>query len=219
MGTMVDLFVVTSDRGKIAPAFRIGQHRRVLETINEPLVTGAAWRRRLPTAVYAWLKAQERSGFLEVGIVARPKVLLDELYQAADAIGVPPSLGRRAFLGDVAELARTVADVADVPNVDVRLSIATVAALDAEYLVRDGLRLLAVYHIGAAPHLQCATRTKVEGWQLVSSGTFVHLECTSVLMLKGRQQPARDDLATLQWIARGTGLPSHGAVYLLEIRP
>jgi len=217
MVVMVSHLLEAPNRNQAAPDFRIARQRYVLEAINERRIAIAAWRRRLPAVLDAWFRAQESDHLLELGLVARPKVLEDELRQAADAIGVLPGLGRRAFLGDVAELAHDVARIADAPSVDVRLSVVPVAALNGELLDQDGLRLLAVYHTAPAPHPQ--TKGEAEGWQLAGRGATMHLERASVLMLKGRPKDARRHHASLQWMARGDAAAAQGCIYVLEIRP
>ena len=212
---MVNLSIVTSGGGRINPAIREGNERHILRTITNQLVTAAIWRRQLPD-LDAWLHAHLRS-FLEVGLIARPKVLRDELSQAADAAGICDSIERRLFLTDVCELAHDFAGIAGVPNVDVRLKVTTEASLCAEALPEDGMRLLTVYHLASSGHARSASEPTSVDWEVSNNGTALELERSSVVILKGRRSPGRRrEIARSKPCDR---VELCRALYLLEVRP
>jgi hypothetical protein len=183
-----------------------------LKTITTQLVSAAIWRRSLPADLDAWFCAQA-CRFLEIGLIARPKVLLDELSQAADAACVPDGNERRLFLSDVCQLTSDFANIVDVPNVDVRLKVTTEAALHAETMPEDGIRLLTVYHLASRGRVN--TRTSAD-WQISNCGALLRLERSSVVLLKGRRGPERK-----REIARvgSWATDNERTLYLLEVRP
>ncbi len=214
---MVNLSIVTPGGGRTTPTIRDGYDRRVLRTITTRLVTAAIWRRRLHADLNAWLCAQ-MPGFLEVGLIARPKVLLDELAQAADAAGIRDGDERQLFLTDVCELARDFANIVKVPNIDVRLKVTTEASLHAEALPEDGMRMLTVYHLTSVGHAKSVTGPKFVDWELSNYGPLLRLEPSSVVILKGRRDPGRKrEFARTKPCARG--IEPRRLLYLLEVRP
>jgi hypothetical protein len=168
--------------------------------------------------VEAWLAAQKPVRMLELGLIARPKILLDELNQAADALGIAACRARQLFLTDVSHLARDFGRILKAVSVDVRLRVVSEKDLRTEGTA-SGIRLMTVYRIDPAQH----DRNAVEGggfdWQPSCSGAPLRLGPASVVILKDRASDARANRVQVHRLVSAKEPRSSRRFYLLEIGP
>lgn len=204
----------------MSPAIRDGSDRRVLKTIALQVVTAAIWRRRLPAQLESWLALQKPARMLQLGLVARPRILLDELTQAADAAGIADGRGRQLFLTDVCELARDFAGIVKADSIEVRLSVVREEAFrSAQGMASGGIRMLTIYQAADVGRLRRAGPASACRWRILCGGTLLRLGPAWVAAIK--DQPA-DTIANRVAAAPAAtvgGSRSSGLLYLLELRP
>lgn len=162
---------------------------------------------------------QKPARLLQLGLVARPKILFDELDQAADAAGIADGCGRQLFLTDVCELACDFARIVKAVSIEVRLRVVREEALQsAPGMTSGGTRMLGVYQVAGVRHLRRARHPSPCVWQIPRGGTLLKIGPGSVVALKDRPEVAgANRFAAAHGMAGGSR--SSGLLYMLELRP
>jgi hypothetical protein len=155
----------------------------------------------------AWLAMQKPARMLELGLIARPKILLAD------------GRARRDFLTDVCELARDFASIVKAASVEVHLKVVTEKGFQAEAVACTGVRMLTVYRVSSVRHLRHAKCAPTSDWQLSNGGTLLQLGPASVVMLRHRPTGTGADRNAVRPSASMTDFRSSRLFYMLEIRP
>ncbi len=163
---------------------------------------------------------QKPARMLQLGLIARPKVLFDELNQAADTAGIAAGHARRLFLTDICELARDFARIVKAGSIEVRLSVVRERALQTTNdMASCGTRMLTVYRLAGVSQLRQLSKPSACDWRLSCGGTLLRLGPGSVVAVKDRPTIAGANGDAARLVARACDCRSSGLLYMLELRP
>jgi hypothetical protein len=215
---MVNLSLVLPKGERATPAVRDAYDRRVLKTITSQSVTAAIWRRKMPSHLVRWLATQRPARMLQLGLVVRPKILFDEMSQAADAAGMVDCHERQLFVSDVCELAGEFARIVKSTNVEVRLTLTDEKGLQTE-AAKPGLRLVTVYRVEAVRHFRQDRKTTTHDWEVICGATAATLPAGAVVMLKQRSPGPSTKPSFLRVIPSPGESPGSRLFYRLQVAP
>lgn len=206
------------------------QHSTV-EIISDPRVLRAPqgrsagaviWQRSQPAVLQSWLANQGPDSLLELGLVARPRIVAEELTRTAEAYGVRASPGRDALIADVADLCHVFAANARLGAVHMRLGLLNPAQLRTRLADRRGPMLLTVYHDCPAgpcpPGGHCHGRdcrgdpARACAWGLADGR---EIESASVIFMKGRLKGP--SVLPLDWKSSNDIAADCPTLYVLEL--
>ena len=200
----------------------IDSDRHVLRAPQAQHAGVIIWERSLPAVLQSWLACQGPDGLPEIGLVARPRIVAEELTRAADVQGPPPSPGRDALIADVAELCHVFAANARLGAVHLRLGLINPTDLRARLAARRGPMLLTVYHDCPAgpcpPGGHCHGRdcdgdpARACAWRLADGR---EIESASVICMKGRF--SGPSTAVVDWKPANDIIADCPTLYVLEI--
>lgn len=203
-------------------AIAIDPDPRVLRAPQTHRAGAVIWQRSLPAVLQSWLANQAADKLPAIGLVARPRIVAEELTRAAAAQGQPPSPGRDALIADVAELCHAFAANARLGAVHMRLSLLNPAELRARLTDRRGPMLLTVYHDCPSgpcpPDGHCHGRdcngdpARACAWRLTDGR---EIESASVICMKGRFRGP--SAAPLDWQPANDINADCPTLYVLEI--